>query len=106
MEKLCIHYGARLGTNPSDNEIYYDFPSPKDLADSAVTQRLRDLGFGYRAKYIQATAEKIASEKPKGWLENLRLEHYSAAKEALLELSGVGPKVADCVVPSLGSSSS
>ena len=100
MEKLCIHYGTKLGTIPGggDEYVYYDFPAPCVLADPAVEQRLRELGFGYRAKYIQATAHMIAHTKPSGWLSTLRTKPYAEAKECLLELSGVGPKVADCVV--------
>ncbi len=74
---------------------------------------MRELGFGYRAKYIAQTARVIAKEKPAGWLETLRnpesamkspgkvasgtIPTYKAAHEELLALTGVGPKVADCV---------
>jgi N-glycosylase/DNA lyase len=94
-----VNYGSKLGSL-EDGYVYFDFPSPLALADPAVEQNLRQLGFGYRAKYIQATAHVIAHEKPAGWLTSLRREPYPVAKESLLELSGVGPKVADCVVSS------
>ena len=76
--------------------------------------KLRALGFGYRAKYIAATARIVAS-KPKGWLNGLRNPEepafppssaldladsqttYKQAHQELLQLSGVGPKVADCI---------
>lgn len=74
---------------------------------------LRELGFGYRAKYIAETARMVAKEKPDNWLETLRNpahpgfdtpqvpdeQHatYKEAQEQLLSLKGVGPKVADCV---------
>jgi N-glycosylase/DNA lyase len=98
MEKLCVNYGTRLGTVNDDDHIYYDFPTPARLADPSVEQNLRQLGFGYRAKYIQSTAHMIANEKPTEWLSSLREKSYPETKESLLELSGVGPKVADCVV--------
>lgn len=81
-----------------EEHVYYDFPNPAALADPSVEQSLRQLGFGYRSKYIQATAHSIAHAKPSGWLSSLRKQSYPVAKESLLELSGVGPKVADCVV--------
>lgn len=125
--KLCIHYGPRLGT--VDGEDYHDFPSPVALAKPTVEAHLRQLGFGYRAKYIVQTAQKLLDEKPAGWLNQLRnpacpppweeegvnadaktekaaLQNadgetcepsYKTAHEQLLTLSGVGPKVADCV---------
>ena len=97
MEKLCINFGNKLGCL-DDEYVYYDFPNPGALADPSVEDKLRQLGFGYRAKYIQATAHTIAHVKPTGWLSSLCAQPYQAAKESLLELSGVGPKVADCVV--------
>jgi N-glycosylase/DNA lyase len=81
-----------------------------------VEAHLRDLGFGYRAKYLARTATAIAEEKPAGWLDSLRNHEelkdrkrdleilqqggssgYRRAHEELLQLQGVGPKVADCV---------
>ncbi|OAA64355.1 DNA glycosylase [Niveomyces insectorum RCEF 264] len=109
--KLCLHYGPFLGS--IDGEDYHDFPSPEALARPGVESHLRQLGFGYRAKYIAQTAQTIAAEKPPGWLAQLRNAEcsqwpgteqtatqqstYKAAHEQLLSLSGVGPKVADCV---------
>lgn len=116
MEKLCTHYGPLLGyvgTTP-----YYDMPPPSVLADPKVESHLRQLGFGYRAKYLYQTANLISQKGDQGWLDSLRnpekpilgqkrlpggemqpggREGYRVAHEALLTLQGVGPKVADCV---------
>lgn len=115
VDKLCKNYGPLLGR--IDDEDYYDFPAPADLAHAGVEQKLRELGFGYRAKYIYKTACMIV-EKEEGWLDGLRnpespvfgakptpggefvdegREGYRKAHEELLALQGVGPKVADCV---------
>lgn len=80
--------------------------------------RLRELGFGYRAKYIYQTAMMVANDREQGWLDSLRnpecppfgekpaagngmveqgRKGYREAHENLLNLQGVGPKVADCV---------
>ncbi len=71
------------------------FPTPEALA-SAGESRLRELGLGYRAKYVARTAEVVAS----GGLDlpALRAASYEDAKAALVELHGVGEKVADCVL--------
>lgn len=64
-----------------------------------MEEKLRQLGFGYRAKYIAQTAKQILQkEGEEQWLWNLRKTSYAEAKAALVELAGVGPKVADCVV--------
>ncbi|KAI0396086.1 DNA glycosylase [Xylariaceae sp. FL0594] len=115
VHKLCIHYGpyiAHIGDIP-----FHDFPSAQALAGPNVASHLRELGFGYRAKYIAETALIVAAEKPSGWLESLANPEnpgwatttpagtstpgdpmtHKKAHEQLLLLSGVGPKVADCV---------
>lgn len=79
----------------NDNK-FYDFPSPEALAKPGVEEKLRELGFGYRAKYIASTA-KILNAKKAGFLHSLRPLDTAATTSALLEFPGVGPKVADCV---------
>jgi N-glycosylase/DNA lyase len=116
VEKLCLHYGPLIGH--LDGLAYHDFPLPSSLTGKNVENHLRALGFGYRAKYIYRTAIMVANERPPGWLDSLRnpespilgtkispagewtpegRDGYRTAHEALLELQGVGPKVADCV---------
>ncbi|CDS13398.1 hypothetical protein LRAMOSA05576 [Lichtheimia ramosa] len=96
VNKLCLHYGSPICI--VDDMVHYDFPSIQALAKDGVEQKLRELGFGYRAKYIAQTAQQIL-QKQQGeqWLWNLRNTSYAEAKAALVELAGVGPKVADCV---------
>ncbi|KAI0974425.1 DNA glycosylase [Xylaria arbuscula] len=112
VQKLCLHYGPLIGH--IGDEAFHDFPSPQALAGKKVEAHLRELGFGYRAKYIAETAKIVAMQKPEGWLESLTNSEnprwapvsvplreepitYKQAHEELLLLSGVGPKVADCV---------
>lgn len=115
VEKLCTNYGPLIGHVGS--QAFHDFPPASALIDPKVEQQLRQLGFGYRAKYLHQTAVMIA-EKEEGWLDSLRnpespvlgaeahpagefvesgREGYRSAHEQLLALQGVGPKVADCV---------
>ncbi|KAI9253894.1 DNA glycosylase [Phascolomyces articulosus] len=100
VQNLCIHYGPEIVT--LDGVTYYDFPSIETLAKlkkGVLEEKLRQLGFGYRAKYIaQTTLQVYAKEQEqKDWLMSLRHASYSDAKQALVSLSGVGSKVADCV---------
>jgi len=88
------------------------------LTGKNVENHLRELGFGYRAKYIHQTAVMVSGEREQGWLDSLRnpespilgsklgsagemkpegRDGYRLAHEKLLDLQGVGPKVADCV---------
>jgi N-glycosylase/DNA lyase len=59
-------------------------------------KELRACLLGFRARYIHETARFIAARP--GWLEETECLPYLAAKSRLLELPGVGEKVADCVL--------
>jgi len=96
VEKLCTHYGEFLCE--FNKEKYYCFPPVASLSKPQVEAKLRVLGFGYRSKYIQQSAKFIQAQGGDSWLFGLRDLKYEEAREALIELSGVGPKVADCVL--------
>ncbi|XP_049609654.1 N-glycosylase/DNA lyase isoform X2 [Syngnathus scovelli] len=95
VERLCEARGNLLCK--LDQTSYYDFPSLSALADSSVEARLRELGFGYRARFLQQSAKQILDQHGYKWLEGLRTVPYSEARHALRALPGVGTKVADCV---------
>ena len=69
--------------------------SPERLAE-AGEQLLRTLGLGFRAPYVANAARTVASGDLD--LEALRYAPYQDAKERLMELPGIGPKIADCVL--------
>ncbi|TRM62625.1 DNA glycosylase [Schizophyllum amplum] len=80
------------------------FPAAPALAAPEVATRLRALGFGYRADFIQKTAKMLveahghdpsASDR---WLGGLRTVPTDEARQELLKFMGVGRKVADCVL--------
>ena len=114
VRNLCTHYSPPLLSLPhpfNSTEIltYHPFPSPSSLAASRVTQHLRHLGFGYRANYIQRTAQMLVQahgtsressffEPSELWLRSLRQRRTSDARQELLKFIGVGRKVADCVL--------
>ena len=94
--KLNVGSAAeRLGYSVGPEVRDVTFPEPEVVAE-AGEQFLRDLGFGFRAKYLIPAAEAIASGQLK--LVDLREASYQDAREALIDLHGVGEKVADCVL--------
>ncbi|KAI9745186.1 MAG: 8-oxoguanine glycosylase ogg1 [Claussenomyces sp. TS43310] len=112
VNNLCVHYGPLIGH--IDSVAFHDFPCPEALAAHGLESHLRKLGFGYRARYLAQTAMTVAREKPVDWLQSMAngtldcMEDskggrpngrpgYRHAHEQLLQLQGVGPKVADCV---------
>ena len=102
-------------TNESSNDslsiTYYPFPSPMRLAQPDVESKLRSLGFGYRAKFLARTAQVLCERvscgkdmKPSdvdhavyAHLLSLRNCTYGEARAKLMELPGIGPKVAEYV---------
>lgn len=98
-DSLCENYGDLVGKY--EDVPYFSFPGPEKLCGPEVEGRLRELGFGYRAKYIQQTAAMFMNpEIPDISLESLqalRKATYEESHQYLLQLVGVGPKVADCI---------
>lgn len=95
VERLCQTLGTLLCK--LDDVAYHDFPSLQDLTDPCVEMRLRDLGFGYRARFLQQSSQMIINSHDPNWLQSLRSTPYLQARDALRTLPGVGLKVADCV---------
>jgi N-glycosylase/DNA lyase len=93
--KLNVGSMARLGRAIGPGQHDYEFPSAEVLA-AAGEQQLRDLGLGFRAKYIIPAAEAVAVGRLD--LDGLRAASYEDARHALVALPGIGEKVADCVL--------
>ncbi|ODQ79405.1 hypothetical protein BABINDRAFT_171637 [Babjeviella inositovora NRRL Y-12698] len=95
-DNLCIHYGDYVASY--NGTKYFTFPPPAKLVAPSIEAELRALGFGYRAKYIEKTALLVhLSSTGVADLHALRAADYDTARAALLQFTGVGPKVADCV---------
>ena len=88
---LSAAYGACVETEAGP---LYALPEPEALA-ALREEDLRRLGVGYRAPYLIGTARKVVEGFP---LEALRTLPYEEAHRRLLELPGVGDKVADCIL--------
>lgn len=95
MNKLCVYYGEKI-CEVNGQELF-SFPDLSQLAQNGVEEKLRTLGFGYRAKYIQKSAEEIVAKGGLHWVQNLSRMSYEDAHKELITLSGIGPKVADCI---------
>lgn len=98
--KQCINnisqaYGCPIQTHTSDTKIYYTFPSPEELI-RASEDDLRACKVGFRAPYIRDACEKIYNEAIN--LTDLYAFETEQAKEELMKIKGVGPKIADCIL--------
>ncbi|MDE1834146.1 MAG: DNA-3-methyladenine glycosylase 2, partial [Candidatus Micrarchaeota archaeon] len=70
------------------------FPSAQALA-SADLSSIRACGTGFRDKYVKSVAEQFAFSFDKRKPYKMG---YEDAKEKLMELDGIGDKVADCIL--------
>ena len=91
---LCERFGDPLPA-PAAFSPVYSFPSAARLA-RATEAELRACKMGFRAPYLLATARAIAGGQLD--LEHLRQMSVDDAREQLMALTGVGAKIANCVL--------
>lgn len=93
IERLSKEYGKEIEWN---GVKYYTFPSAKELKDVSV-EDYRKLGTGFRDIRLYETVHMVLDKKVDldKMLEN---PNTFEVREQLLTLSGVGPKVADCIL--------
>lgn len=91
-QRLARTYGRAV---EFDGSVYHEFPDPDSLA-AATEAELRELSLGYRAPYVERSAELVASGEYDP--EVARELPYLEAREYLTNFVGVGEKVADCVL--------
>lgn len=95
VRKLTDTYGEQNQISSGGKILKFNsFPEPEVLAQQEVKDLMK-CGTGFRAKYIKGAAELCSGSFE---LEKLRAKSYLDAKEALMELPGVGDKVADCIL--------
>lgn len=92
IERMSAKYGQEIKFRGTS---YYTFPTIDELSQASVKD-LKDLGLGFRDRYVYETTKKIKEGKIN--LENLKQEPTNEVRKQLLTLTGVGPKVADCIM--------
>lgn len=93
IERLSKKYGNKIEWK---NKEYYTFPTANQLKDVSIAE-YRNLGLGFRDIRLFETTQMILNKQVD--IENLHNEKDTEkVREELLKLSGVGPKVADCIL--------
>ena len=92
IERLSQKYGTKINF---ENKDYYLFPTADQLKDVTVAE-FRGIGLGFRDIRIYETTHMILDNEID--LDKLHDMDTMSAREELLKLSGVGPKVADCIL--------
>lgn len=91
---LCERFGTPLVTSPGCGPVHA-FPNAERLA-AATEAELRACKMGFRAPNLLAAAHKVADGEIN--LRALRSVTVEEARAQLVRLSGVGPKIANCVL--------
>ena len=93
IERLSKKYGKEIEWN---GKKYYTFPTVEELKDVSV-EDYRRLGAGFRDIRLYETVHMILDQKVD--LNKMQQNQNTyEVREQLLRLSGVGPKVADCIL--------
>ena len=93
IERLSEKYGNEIEYN---GKKYYTFPTPEQLKNVSV-EEYRKLGLGFRDIRLYETTKMILEKEVD--LEKMKQNpNTQEVRDELLKLSGVGPKVADCIL--------
>ncbi len=91
IQKALNSLSSRFGTNCGE---YHAFPTLQSLSN--VTQKdFESFGCGYRAPYLVDTIHRLETDFD---IDKLCSMDTQDAREYLMTLKGVGPKVADCIL--------
>lgn len=86
---LRIRYGKTVHIGGHSINL---FPTPEQLGSASIPD-LRACGLGFRDKYVKRLGERMKDFD----VSQLRKTSYEEAKSSLMESSGIGEKVADCI---------
>ena len=110
VDKIKSNWGNRF---EFDDGTFYDFPTPNQFLDFFETpieeadadghcyeigcynRNLKSCGVGYRAPYMKKASQMLIDEID---LNEIFKMDYEEAFDIVLDMPGVGPKVADCIL--------
>lgn len=98
--KQCIYnlsekYGKPIEPISNEEKHYYTFPTAEELI-KATEEDLRACKVGFRASYIKDACQKIMYDEVN--LNDLMILPTEEARQKLMTIKGVGPKIADCIL--------
>lgn len=92
LQLLCKKFGEKIIFEKNE---FHLFPKPETLA-KATLSNLQKCGLGYRAKSVKEASLAVSSGQIN--FDFLKKTSYQNAKDILLEVYGIGNKVADCIL--------
>lgn len=92
LQKLSKKFGEKI---TFDKKEFHLFPDPIKLAN-ATTSELLSCGLGYRTRFVKEASLKVKQKYID--FDHLKKTDYITAKNTLLQVFGIGSKVADCIM--------
>lgn len=93
IERMCQTYGRKVITY--NGVTYYSFPNPYSITQGGIEPLIK-CGLGFRAKDILKISQAaISGEFDTNILRNMT---YQQGYDYLIQNSGIGPKVANCIL--------
>ena len=85
-----------------DKKEFSLFPTLTEVCKLKI-EDLLSTGIGYRAKYLKSIAEELRHQESKNQIPDKfykfpGMTNYFEARNNLIKLQGIGPKVADCIL--------
>ena len=90
--RLCKKFGKKIIFQEKE---FYLFPEPENLANASKNDLL-NCGLGYRVRAVKEAALNVNNRQID--FDFLKRTNYQNAKDILLQVYGIGNKVADCVL--------
>jgi N-glycosylase/DNA lyase len=81
---------------PDGKAVTHAFPRAEVIAGLDPFEIDSKTALEWRAGNLVKVAKQVAA-RPAGWLDDLSKLDYATARGELMQLDGVGPKIADCV---------
>ena len=95
LKNISCEFGLPIAKWEENDTLYYSFPTPEELS-RATEEDLRACKVGFRAPYIKDACQKVLEGEVV--LNDLYMLSGEEAREKLMKIKGVGPKIADCIL--------
>lgn len=92
IENISKKYGKEIEMK---GKKYYLFPTPEELSVASL-EDLRECNLGFRDKYVLKATQMVCNKEIQ--LEKINNMNYVDSKKYLMQIPGVGAKVADCIL--------
>lgn len=92
LKKISEKFGTEINFHGHN---FHTFPAAKKLANASIPELL-SCSLGFRAKYVKRASQEVVTGKID--FDYLKKADYKTAKDLLVNVYGIGDKIADCIL--------